>query len=441
MLGNYALRGGSLIITIPEIVYRKPFAANHRVAWIVLEYLLTTFAPTIWDCCLMHSSIRLGLPLALILVITAAAWSQPAAPKNPPTAETKQPPTKAPAAAKPATPTDEYKALQARLETIIGDLRKLKVKYAVAQGPEKEALEKQYDELIAEGNKLFPQIRDAGKKAYEAAPNADPQLTRFLVKMAMDDAMNDHYRSALDLAELLIKNEADEKQIYVAGGIAAFALDDFKKAADYFQKAKDAGLSPPTEINYVDDAVPYQAFWEAEQKIREAEAKADDLPRVKLQTSQGDIVLELFENEAPDTVGNFINLVEKGHYDGTKFHRVLRGFMAQGGDPKGDGTGGPGYQIYCEIDPKNYRKHFAGSLSMAHAGKDTGGSQFFLTFRATPHLNERHTCFGRVISGMDVLEKLHRGDPMNPPKDDFDKVIKATVERKRDHAYVPKKVE
>ena len=161
---------------------------------------------------------------------------------------------------------------------------------------------------------------------------------------------------------------------------------------------------------------------------------------MKLQTTQGDIVIELFENEAPDTVGNFINLVEKGHYDGTKFHRVLRGFMAQGGDPKGDGTGGPGYQIFCEIG-KNYRKHFAGSLSMAHAGKDTGGSQFFLTFRATPHLNEKHTCFGRVISGMEVLEKLHRGDPMNPPKDDFDKIIKATVERKRDHAYVPKKVE
>lgn len=393
----------------------------------------------------MLSFIRFGLPLVLPLVLTAAAWSQPATPKTPPKAEIKQPATKAPAAdpkpAAPATPADEYKALQTRIEAIIGDLRKLKVKYAVTQGPEKDALEKQYDELVSEGNKLFPQVRDAGKKAYEAAPNTDPQLTRFLVKMAMDDAMNDHYRTALDLADLLIKNEVDEKLVYVAGGIAAFSLDDYKKAADYFQKAKEAGLSPPSEINYVEDAVPYQAFWEEEQKIREAEAKADDLPRVKLRTSQGDIVLELFENEAPDTVGNFINLVEKGHYDGTKFHRVLRGFMAQGGDPKGDGTGGPGYQIYCEIDPKNYRKHFAGSLSMAHAGKDTGGSQFFLTFRATPHLNEKHTCFGRVISGMDVLEKLHRGDPMNPGTGDFDKIIKATVERKRDHAYVPKKVE
>jgi cyclophilin family peptidyl-prolyl cis-trans isomerase len=442
--GRRDLLKPSPIIPWGGIVYRKRFAANQSAAGIVLEYLLTTIAPPLLDRCLMLSIIRFILPVALPLILAAAAWSQPTPPKTPPKGETKQPTTKVPAAAPksaaPATPADEYKALQTRLEAIIGDLRKLKVKYAVTQGPEKEALEKQYDELVGEGNKLFPQIREAGKKAYEAAPNADPQLTRFLVKMVMDDAMNDHFRAALDLADLLIKNEADEKQVYVAGGIAAFGLDDYKKAADYFQKAKDAGLSPPMEINYVEDAVPYQAFWEEEQKIREAEAKADDLPRVKLQTTQGDIVIELFENEAPDTVGNFINLVEKGHYDGTKFHRVLRGFMAQGGDPKGDGTGGPGYQIFCEIG-KNYRKHFAGSLSMAHAGKDTGGSQFFLTFRATPHLNEKHTCFGRVISGMEVLEKLHRGDPMNPPKDDFDKIIKATVERKRDHAYVPKKVE
>ncbi|WP_254513830.1 peptidylprolyl isomerase [Anatilimnocola floriformis] len=406
----------------------------------------------------MHLSIRTGLALALTL-LASTTWAQPAppkttTPKTAPKAETKteskaepkaevktEPKVETNQPAKPvapATPSDEYNALQERMKTIIDDLRKLKLKYAVTQGAEKAALEKQFDALLGEGNTLFPKLRDAGKKAYEAAPNADPQLTRFLVKMAIDDAMNDHYRSALDVADLLIKNDCDEKQIYVAAGVAAFSLDEFQKATDYFAKAKAAGITLPTEVNYADDAKKYEEFWAEEQKIREAEAKADDLPRVKLETSQGDIVIELFENEAPDTVGNFISLVEKGHYDGTKFHRVLRGFMAQGGDPKGDGTGGPGYQIYCEIG-KNYRKHFAGSLSMAHAGKDTGGSQFFLTFRATPHLNGVHTCFGRVISGMDVLEKLHRGDPMNPGKGDFDKIIKATVVRKRDHAYVPNK--
>ncbi|HTN77046.1 MAG TPA: peptidylprolyl isomerase, partial [Pirellulaceae bacterium] len=170
--------------------------------------------------------------------------------------------------------------------------------------------------------------------------------------------------------------------------------------------------------------------------------KADDLPRVKIETSKGPIVVELFENEAPQTIGNFVNLVEAGKYDNTIFHRVLPGFMAQGGDPKGDGTGGPGYHIFCECYEKNHRNHFRGTLSMAHAGRDTGGSQFFLTFVPTPHLNGRHTAFGRVIEGMDVLTKLQRVDPQMPSTAaEPDKIIKATVVRKRDHAYVPTKVE
>lgn len=396
----------------------------------------------------------------VMVLLTSVAQGQPATPKAPATKQpAAKPPTTNPPAAKPpagkppatqpVSATADYEAALTRWRAIIEDLRKLKVKYAVAAAAERTALDKQWDELVAEGNKLVPQLRDSGKKAYEAAPNADPQLTRFLVKLALDDALNDHYQAAYDLAELLIKHDCGEKPIYLAGAIAAFGVNEFQKSAEYFKQAKDAGIQIPPDVNYADDAEPYQKFWEEEQKIREAEAKSDDLPRVKLETTKGNIVIELFENEAPDTVGNFVSLVEAKFYDGLAFHRVLRGFMAQGGDPKGDGTGGPGYQIFCETDKPNARKHFAGTLSMAHAGKDTGGSQFFLTFRATPHLNANpgnrqnpgHTVFGRVISGMDVLEKLQRIDPMNPGKATPDKIIKATVERKRDHAYVPKKSE
>src|SRR5262249_42783381 len=158
---------------------------------------------------------------------------------------------------------------------------------------------------------------------------------------------------------------------------------------------------------------------------------ANDLPRVKLETTKGTIIIELFENEAPQTVGNFVSLVEKKFYDGLTFHRVLGGFMAQGGDPTGTGTGGPGYHILCECFKPEARQHCRGTLSMAHAGRDTGGSQFFLTFRPTTHLNGRHTAFGRVIEGMDVLAKLQRRDPQaaNPPEPD--KIVKAKVLRKR----------
>ena len=153
----------------------------------------------------------------------------------------------------------------------------------------------------------------------------------------------------------------------------------------------------------------------------------EKLPQVLLKTNKGEILLELYEDEAPNTVANYINLVEKGFYDGTKFHRVIAGFMAQGGDPKGTGTGGPGYHIKCECVRKDHRKHDRGVISMAHAGKDTGGSQFFITFDKTPHLDGKHTVFGHVIKGMDVVDKLKQGDV----------VEKATVEEKRDHEYKP----
>ncbi|MFM7035207.1 MAG: peptidylprolyl isomerase [Planctomycetia bacterium] len=173
--------------------------------------------------------------------------------------------------------------------------------------------------------------------------------------------------------------------------------------------------------------------------IRAAEAKADDLPRVKITTSKGDIVVELFENEAPNTVANFVELVEKGFYDGTPFHRVIGGFMAQGGDPTGTGTGGPGHAIACECEAPNARKHFMGTLSMAHAGKNTGGSQFFLTFVPTEHLDGRHTVFGRVIDGFDVLPKIIRTEGV-PPGAERDTIVKATVIRKRNHPYEAKKL-
>jgi len=157
--------------------------------------------------------------------------------------------------------------------------------------------------------------------------------------------------------------------------------------------------------------------WRREQKLRAAEAaaaEADKLPRVLLKTNQGDLVLELFENEAPNTVANFISLVEKGFYDGLTFHRVLPGFMAQTGCPKGDGEGGPGYKIPCECYKPERRRHFRGSLGMglADAGRDTGGSQFYITFLPTPPLDDPrstgdpHTVFGRGVEGLDGVDAI-----------------------------------
>ena len=135
----------------------------------------------------------------------------------------------------------------------------------------------------------------------------------------------------------------------------------------------------------------------------------------RFKTERGEIVCELFAADAPMTVENFVNLARAGFYDGVTFHRVIPGFMAQGGDPTGTGTGGPGYSFRDELSPK--RRHDGpGVLSMANAGPNTNGSQFFLTFGPTPHLDGRHTVFGRVTSGMDVLRSLRERDPQRDPK-------------------------
>ena len=131
----------------------------------------------------------------------------------------------------------------------------------------------------------------------------------------------------------------------------------------------------------------------------------DKMKIAKFETSEGNFEVQLFTEKAPITTKNFIDLSEKGFYDGLIFHRVIKGFMIQGGDPNGDGTGGPGYEIDDEFHP-SLKHDSAGILSMANAGPDTGGSQFFITLDATPWLDGKHAVFGKIIKGMDVVEKI-----------------------------------
>jgi len=153
-------------------------------------------------------------------------------------------------------------------------------------------------------------------------------------------------------------------------------------------------------------------------------AKAD---KVLLETTQGNIVIELY-NEMPITAGNFKSLVEKRYYDGVIFHRVIEGFMIQGGDPTGTGTGGPGYQIKDEFTGTELDKNNRGTISMANAGPNTGGSQFFINLVNNNFLDGRHPVFGKVIEGMDVIDKIAQvqTNAQDRPLEDV-KIIKASV--------------
>ena len=130
-----------------------------------------------------------------------------------------------------------------------------------------------------------------------------------------------------------------------------------------------------------------------------------------IETTRGNIELNLFAQSAPNTVNNFVFLARDGFYDGTKFHRVISNFMIQGGDPTGSGMGGPGYRFADEVGPGNVpNRHTTGSLSMANAGPNTNGSQFFITHAPQPHLDGKHTVFGQVTSGQDVVDAIQQGD-------------------------------
>jgi cyclophilin family peptidyl-prolyl cis-trans isomerase len=154
------------------------------------------------------------------------------------------------------------------------------------------------------------------------------------------------------------------------------------------------------------------------------EKKSEEIVKIKIKTSVGDIDADLYAAEAPRTVGNFVTLAKKGFYDGIIFHRVIPNFMIQTGDPTGTGRGGPGYQFADEFSPKLVHDK-AGVFSMANAGPNTNGSQFFITDAPTPHLNGRHSVFGQVTQGLDVVKKI-----ANAPRDSQDKPLERVAMEK-----------
>ena len=369
----------------------------------------------------MRRSFLLALVATLLFALPAAAQA--------PVVETKLDPAQA---------KDEMAAAAKTLKECVAELTVLQAKYHQPKA-DQAAIEKKFNEVQL-------QARAASEKLETSAfavAMTDPKnaQARDITGAVMAAALKtDDPKRALTLAAMLDKAGAAGEGVLMMAASAAMLTSDLDATEAYLKKAAAAGVKPEKIAELEQAVAAERPKVDEEMAKRAAEAKADDLPRVKITTSQGDVMVELFENEAPNTVANFISLVEKGFYNGTPFHRVIGGFMAQGGDPTGTGTSGPGYAIACEVGKPWARKHFLGTLSMAHAGPNTGGSQFFLTFRPTEHLDGKHTVFGRVIDGFDVLPKLMRTqDDQGLPVAGAvpDKILKAVVVRKRSHPYEP----
>ncbi|MDR0869521.1 MAG: peptidylprolyl isomerase [Planctomycetaceae bacterium] len=418
---------------------------------------------------LVNSTMKYFLSFVFVFFIPFAAFGQTPAVPAPAADE---------AAVNFAGTEDEAKALGAKnkefmekfaeYREITKQLTKLKNEMVDAKPDRQEEIYKEYDPLYKKGLAIFKQLYAVGFAAYDEAPHRNGDVDELLFRSVEWEFRRENYEESVRVFKHLLKHKLPTGTgvLYVYAGLSALMTMDLDDAETWLKIATDNKALEQVMKSFAQNEkgqetvmgfeglyrrIPeFRKDWAKEQEIRKAEAEAGEkdpnkkLPRVKLQTSKGDIVIELFENEAPNTAANFISLAEKGFYNGTKFHRVLPFFMAQGGDPEGTGGGGPGYGIDCENKIPNARKHFRGTLSMAHAGPDTGGSQFFLTFVPTYFLDRTtrppgHTVFGRVVEGMDVLSDIQRFDPSDEKAviPVLDKIEKATVLNKRNHEYVP----
>lgn len=336
---------------------------------------------------------------------------------------------------------DAFRELYGRWTAANEDLERMGEAFRDASVEERAEMRTTLLERFKGLREMLPELRAKAISAYQENPNVDADVVDVLMRLAATDIQEDRYLAAREVVSMLLQGQSTARGIQDLAGLVAYCQDDFQEAKRFWDLARENNAFSETSAGYYASIDQRIAEFDRELKLRAEEEARNDLPIVQFETTKGVLKIVLYEDQAPQTVGNFVSLVERGFYDGLSFHRVLPGFMAQGGCPVGNGTGGPGYEIPCECYREDRRLHFAGSLSMAHAGRDTGGSQFFLTFRSTPHLDGRHTVFGRVIEGQEVLAELRRVDPMSPNREEPDKIVRATVVRKREHEYRPTKVE
>jgi len=356
------------------------------------------------------------------------------------------------APAKPVDPLVEWKRLADRKLEIFNTLQGLKKKFAVAKDNDaKRIIRNEYTDLIREFEAdIYSQMIDLA----DAAWAADSTILD-AGELALRNAFNaNRFEDARAVAAKLLEANRRTREVFQIAYTSEFAGHNFEKAAVLVEEMIQVykpGNPQETEYweNYIQKARKYVDFWKQEQAIRETEAalKGDAaLPRVTLQTDRGEIIVELFEDQAPNTVASFIQTVEEKKYDAVEFHQVEPQFMAQTGnlgaadeDPLNDQSFSPGFTIPCECYRDGTRMHFQGSLSMAlpENGKDRGSTQFFITHLPTHWLNyedgkteNNHTVFGRVVQGMDIVWATREHDVIETAK----------VLRKRPHEYKAERI-
>jgi cyclophilin family peptidyl-prolyl cis-trans isomerase len=351
-------------------------------------------------CLVARSSLTAALFSVVVLGTTTRLWSQEDLGAS------------APQATKP------FEECLAEWQAIDAELQSKAANFASTDDITlQDAYRREYADLIMKANKVVNELREAALVKLET-DGLKNDVVKTLMGVLVDDARNGRDAQVLRAADRLIPLKINRRNWELA--------------------ATSPSLNLPIRGKEIFEEI----------LIRQSEAQQDNLPRAKINTSQGEIVVELYENEAPNTVANFISLAKSGYYSEVDFHRVIDGFMAQTGINQKDGPSGPGYTIEDECRTPGYRLHFSGVLSMAKTNDpDSGNSQFFITFNRSQNvqnLDGKHTVFGRVLSGHEVLEKLTRThlafqDQLIPDAVP-DKINSVEIVRDRGHEYSVKKI-
>jgi cyclophilin family peptidyl-prolyl cis-trans isomerase len=353
---------------------------------------------------------------------------------------------------------DDLAAAQQEYEQALTELRRLtkeatraRVAYQTGTREESDRHRRDWDAAMEAGERQRGVLEAAALRFISLSPKPSKELVELVNQIHGSYVLGGRWSKAAKVAEYLRVLLAEDDGFLSRDAVAAISSNQFAAAAKFRATYGHLISNMPKEAQQLYSTLPeLQEKYNREQKFLDQDAAGEPLPRVVLKTTKGRIELELFENQAPDTVGNFIYLVESGFYTNHNFHRVISGFMAQTG---GYGTDklsrDPGYTIFDEFELAEARHHFQGYVSMANASvPQSASSQFFFTLVPTPHLDGKHTVFGRIISGQDVVESLVKTHEVNREGEEKeipgvipDYIISAEVIRKRDHEYKPRKAQ
>lgn len=354
----------------------------------------------------------------------------------------------------------EYEASVDKLRTSLKDFCKTRYSFEGGEREQAEYWREKWQDASERCKAAADEVSQKGRELFFRTEQPDDQLTNLALQVADDDLQNHRYEDCLaiiDRALALDEKLNGAENLRRIQAHLRLLTNQFEKASEYYRDHPAAVDDlPDFEKQLLSNLQALSEKFSDELQQRQQDAAADDLPRVEFETNTGKFTIELFENEAPQTVGNFIDLVQKGYYNGVIFHRVKEKFVAQAGGfafvpseqgPKLSARGVP-YSIYDEFGPENARSHFRGSVSMANQNApNTGSSQFFICLAPLTFLDGHHTVLGRVIDGMtsvsDIAFTIREGEKGEEEqiKDVTPTMIfSAKVIRKRDHEYEPVRV-